>query len=81
MEEKGMNSVQRERGIQRFLRKVVLGQPVQKFVTAGSMNCRQMIQESKARKRCIPGDNEILASAEYDLTREILCGFWDIRAA
>ena len=76
-----MNSVQRERGLQRFIRKVVLGEPVQKFVTAGDVNCLRMIQESQAWKRSLPGDNEILASAEDDLNWEILCGFWEIQAA
>ncbi len=76
-----MNSVQRERGIQRFIRKVVLGEPVQKFVVAGDMNCRQMVLASQARMRCFPGDREILASAVYDLNWEILCGFWDYQAA
>ena len=76
-----MNSVQRERGIQRFLRKVVLGEPVQKFVTAGDMNCQQLMLESQARKRRFPEDRDILASAEYDLNWEILSGFWDLQAA
>jgi len=76
-----MNKVQRERGLRKFIRKVLLGEPVQKFVTAGDMNCRRIIPESRSRKRCFPEDNEILASAEYDLHREILCGFWDLQAA
>ncbi len=76
-----MNSIQRERGIRKFIRKVVLGEPIQKFVVAGDTNCWQMILESQSRKHCFPGDNEILASAQYDLNWEILCGFWDIQAA
>ncbi len=76
-----MNSVQRKRGIRKFIQNVILGEPVQKFATAGHMNCRQIIPESRARKPGFPGDDEILASAEYDLYWEILCGFWDIQAA
>lgn len=76
-----MYTVQRERGIRRFVRKVVLGKPDQKFVTAGSVNCRQMILESLAGRRFFPGDSEILASAEYDLNWEIMCGFWEVRTA
>jgi len=76
-----MNSVQRERGIQKFIRKVVLGEPVQKFFVAGDNNCQQMILEAQARKRWFPGDNEILTAAESDLKWEILSGFWEFQAA
>ena len=76
-----MNSVQRARGIRRIIRRFALGEPVQKFVVAGRQACRKLMPESRSRRQPCPSDRAILAWAEYDLTWEIVSGFWDSRAA
>ena len=76
-----MNSVKRTRGIRRMLRAVVTGKPAPNYVTAGDHSCGRMMQEARFRRRSGPSDQEILAWARYDLSREIRSGFWELKAA
>ena len=77
-----MNTVYRTKGIRKFFRTITLRGPVQKFVTAGSGACGQMMREVRTRlRRPGPSDRAILACARFDLTREIITGFWDRKAA
>jgi hypothetical protein len=77
-----MHSVQRSKGIRRLIRSVVLREPVQRYVTAGSRACGTALPETRSRKPLSgPSDQAILAWAEFDLTREIIDGFWEPGAA
>ncbi len=77
-----MSSVQRTRGIRKVIRTAVLGRPVQKHVTAGDRACGRMMEAARPRRRTPgPSDRAILAWAEFDLAREIMGGFWEVRAA
>ena len=77
-----MNTVQRTKGIRKFIRVTVLRGTVQKFVTAGDRACGRMMRESRGRRQKPgPSDSAILAWAQFDLAREILSGFWEIKAA
>ena len=71
-----MKAVSRTRGIRKVIRGIITGEPVPKYVTAGSLSCQKMMTEA----RC-PSDQAILAWARYDLTREIMSGFWEYHAA
>ena len=76
-----MNIVQRARGLRKIIRQFVFRKPVQKFVTAGSRNCRGLMRQARARKQWGPDDSAILAWARFDLAREIISGFWEVRHA
>ena len=77
-----MNSVRRTKGIGRIVRVRILGNPVQKFVTAGSPACGRMLREARQRQMTPgPSDRAILAWAQFDLTREVMGGYWDLSAA
>ena len=76
-----MKKVQRTRGIRRMIRAAVFGRPAQKFVTAGSRACGRMVRDARARRASGPDDRAILAWAEFDTVREVMGGFWDLRAA
>lgn len=77
-----MNTVQRTRGIRKVIRTAVLGKPVQKHVAAGDRACGRLMLAARARRRTPgPSDRAILAWAQYDLAREIMGGFWEVRAA
>ncbi|MBR6164794.1 MAG: hypothetical protein IKQ45_02565 [Clostridia bacterium] len=76
-----MNSVRRTKGIIRFIRIHIFGRNVQRFVTAGDRPCGRMMQEARFRRQPGPSDQAILAWAKFDLAREILGGFWEIRTA
>ncbi len=77
-----MNTVQRTKGIRKFIRVTVLRGTVQKFVTAGDRACGRMMREARGRRQKPgPSDSAILAWAQFDLAREILSGFWEIKAA
>lgn len=65
----------------KIIRKVAGKQPIQKYVTAGDRACRQMMREEQSRRQSGPSDNAILAWANYDLTCEIMTGFWEFQAA
>ena len=80
-EELRMNTVRRSKGIGRAIRVRVFGNPVQKFVTAGSPACGRMMREACARRAPGPSDRAILAWAQFDLAREVMGGYWDVRAA
>ena len=73
--------VQRSRGIVKIIRKLTGKKPAQKFVTAGDGACWRMMREARTRRQAGPSDNAILAWANYDLTREIMTGFWEFQAA
>ena len=77
-----MNTVQRTKGIRKIIRVSVLGKPVEKHVTAGDRACGRMMREARSRRQKPgPSDSAILAWARFDLAREILGGFWEVRAA
>ena len=77
-----MNSVQRTRGIRKIIRVVILRKSLQKFVTAGNWVCGNMMREALSRHhKPDPSDEAILAWAKFDLSREIMGGFWQVRAA
>lgn len=77
-----MHTVQRTRGIRKVIRTGILRKPAQKFVTAGDGACRRLTRGARPRRRAVtPSDSAIMAWAEYDLTREILGGFWQARTA
>ena len=76
-----MKSVQRTTGIMKFIRKAVSGNTMPKFVTAGSLACGRMMQAAGRRLNPGPSDAAILAWAEFDLSREIMGGFWEVRTA
>ena len=69
--------VRRSRGIMKIIRGVAGKQPSQRFVTAGDRACWRMMREAQSG----PSDSAILAWANYDLTREIMTGFWEFQAA
>ena len=77
-----MRKVQRTRGIRKAIRIRVFGKPVQKYVTAGMEACGRMMREARPRRQITgPSDRSILARARFDLTREILSGYWQRRTA
>ena len=77
-----MNKVQRTRGFRKIVREVVCREPVQKYVTAGDRACGRMMREARLRKRKPgPSDSAILAWAMFDLSREVMGGFWNMKAA
>lgn len=77
-----MNKVQRARGIRKIIRAAVHREPAQKFVTAGDRACRGLMREARPRRNApSPSDRAILAWAEFDLSRELMGGFWEVRAA
>ena len=77
-----MNKVQRTRGIRKIVREMVCREPVQKYVTAGDRACGRMMREARPRRRkSDPSDSAILAWAMFDLSREIIGGFWNVKAA
>ena len=76
-----MKSVQRTRGIMKIIREAAFGTAVPKYVTAGNLACERMMQAAGRRLNPGPSDAAILAWAEFDLSREIMGGFWEVRAA
>ena len=76
-----MNTVQRTTGIRRAVRNSILGKPARKYVTAGTSACGRMMCEARRRRNPGPSDSAILAWARFDLTREILGGYWQRSAA
>ena len=72
-----MDSVSRTRGIRKLLQGIVTGKPVQKYVTAGDVSCQIMMREARSQHSAFPSEQAMLAWARYDLSREILSGFWD----
>ena len=77
-----MHTVQRTRGIRKMVRMAVLRKSTPKYVTAGDRACGRMMWEARERKQKPgPSDSAILAWAEFDLARELLGGFWELRAA
>ena len=76
-----MNAVRRTRGIKKVLRLIIIRKPVQKYVTAGDLSCRKMMQAARSRHQACPSDQAILAWARYDLFREIMNGFWEYQTA
>ena len=77
-----MNAVRRTRGIRKIIRKIICGEAAPKYVTAGEKNCGEMLREARTRQQNPgPSDRAIMTWAEFDLNREILDGFWEIRTA
>lgn len=77
-----MNAVKRTKGIRKVIRGIVSGRPGQRFVTAGDRACGRMIREARPRRGSPgPSDQAILSWALFDLSREILGGFWEQRPA
>ena len=77
-----MKSVQRTRGIMKVIREAAFGTAVPKYVTAGNLACGQMMRDVRTRRLGPgPSDAAILAWARFDLAREIMGGFWEVRTA
>ena len=77
-----INTVHRTKGIRKVIRVNILGGSVQKHVTAGDRACGRMIREAHTRRQKPgPSDSAIMAWAGFDLSREILGGFWELRPA
>lgn len=77
-----MNTVQRTTGIRKMIRTKILRESVQKHVTAGDRACGRMMREARTRQQKPgPSDSAILAWARFDLYREILGGYWEVRTA
>ena len=77
-----MNSVYRTKGIRKLIRAITFRGTAPRYVTAGSRACGRMMREARPRpQKPGPSDRAILACARFDLTREIISGFWDVRAA
>ena len=77
-----MKTVHRTKGIRKLFREIVCRETVQKYVTAGDRACARLKREARPRQRDPgPSDTAILAWAVFDLSREIMGGFWDIKAA
>lgn len=76
-----MNSVQRTRGLRKIVRVFILGKPAQRFFTAGDRACGKMMREARSGRQPFPSEKAILAWARYDLAREIISGFWEVRTA
>ena len=77
-----MNTVQRTKGIRRIIRTTILGKPMQKHVTAGDRACRRMMREARhQRTQSGPSDTAIMAWARFDLSRELLGGYWELKTA
>ena len=77
-----MNTVYRTRGIRKVIRAITFRGTAPRFVTAGSGACGKMMREARPRARKSgPSDRAILACARFDLAREIISGFWDVKAA
>ena len=73
--------VKRTRGVMKIIRKLAGGNTCQKYVIAGNWACWKMMREVRSRKQPSPSDNAILAWANFDLTREIISGFWEYQVA
>ena len=73
--------VKRTKGIVKIIRKVTGKMPSPKYVIAGDKACWRMVQEARSLRQPGPSDRAILAWAKYDLTREIMTGFWELQAA
>lgn len=72
-----MNAVRRSSMIRRTVRRVILRKPERKYVISGDRACREMMQNARRRRRRRDVEAEsILAWARFDLTREIIGGFW-----
>ena len=77
-----MNTVQRTRGIRKAIRVNVFRKPIQKHITAGDRACGSIMREARSRRqKSGPSDYAILSWARFDLSREIMGGFWEITAA
>ena len=77
-----MKSVQRTRGIMKVIREAAFGISAPKYITAGSHACGSMMRNARSRRQAPgPSDAAILAWAKFDLSREIMGGFWEVRTA
>ena len=76
-----MDKVQRASIVIRMIRRILFNMPERKYVTAGDRACREMIRAPRRRRRADPSDDSILAWAMFDLTKEMIEGFWDQRAS
>ena len=77
-----MKSVQRTRGIKKIIREAAFGTTTPKYVTAGNLACGQLMRDAQSRRQGPgPSDAAILAWAKFDLAREIMGGFWEVRVA
>ena len=74
-----MNTVQRTKGIRKILRVNILRKPIRRYATAGDRACGRMVSEAREHRKPGPSDHAILAWARFDLSREILGGYWEAR--
>ncbi len=76
-----MNKVHRTGSIRRAIETRIMNRPARKYVTAGSEFCSRMMCEARRHRVPCPSDSAILARAQFDLNREIMCGFWQQQEA
>ena len=76
-----MKAVRRTRGIRKIIRVNILRRPVHRYAAAGDRACGRLVSEARNRRKPGPSDYAILTWASFDLSREILGGFWEIRTA
>lgn len=76
-----METVRRTKGVRRVFRAIILGKPVRKYAAAGDRACGRIVCEARDRRKPGPSDSAILTWARFDLSREILGGYWETRTA
>ena len=76
-----MNTVKRTRGIRKMIRKYICGCQIPRYVVAGDTACRRMMRKARSRRQSGPSDQAIFYRAMYDLSWEIVSGFWNFQAA
>ena len=75
------NSSAEPKGVREVLGAVILGKPVRKYTAAGDAHAEESFPEAWDRRSPGPATSAILAWARFDLSREILGGYWETRAA
>ena len=78
-----MNKVQRTSSIKRKIRRIIFRLPEKKYFVSGDRACRRMMQQARRHQQQKPDPEaaSILAWARYEFTKELLCGYWERKAA
>ena len=75
-----MRKVQRSSSLVRKIKRKFFGIPEKKYFTSGDRACREMIRNARRCRRQDLEAEAIMAWARFDLTREIIHGFWEQKA-
>ena len=77
-----MRTVHRPGTVRRKLLRVLFRIPEKKYFISGDRACREFMRNTRRRQpKPDPEAASIFAWARYELTKEILDGFWDMNAA